>query len=65
MWHSASRLFAIAVFIVLATPLAQAQRSDQQLIVLSAVADRTAQTLTIRGLNFGSPFPRSGVKSSR
>ncbi|MBA3641711.1 MAG: collagen-like protein [Acidobacteria bacterium] len=57
MWHSASRLFAIAVFVVCATPLAEAQRSDQQLIVLSAVADRTSQTLTIRGMNFGSSVP--------
>lgn len=57
MWHSASRLFAIAVFVVCTTPLAEAQRSDQQLIVLSAVADRTSQTLTIRGMNFGSSVP--------
>lgn len=57
MWHSASRLFAIAVFVVCATPRAEAQRSDQQLIVLSAVADRTSRTLTIRGMNFGSSVP--------
>ena len=61
MWHSASRLLAIAVFVVAATSLTEAQpggqRSDQQLVILSAISDRTSETLTIRGLNFGTATP--------
>lgn len=57
MWHSASRLFAIAIFVICATPLAEAQRSDQQVIILSAVADRANERLTIRGVNFGATAP--------
>ena len=57
MWHSANRLLATAVLIVCATPLAHAERNEPQLIILSAVADRASETLTIRGLNFGSTTP--------
>lgn len=61
MWHSASRLFAIAVFVVAATTLTEAQpqgqRSDQQLVILSAVTNRASETLTIRGMNFGAVAP--------
>lgn len=57
MWHSASRLFAIAIFVICATPLVEAQRSDQQLIILSAVADRPNERLTIRGMNLGVSAP--------
>ena len=57
MWHFASRLFAIAILIVCATPLVEAQRADQQLVILSAVVDRASETLTIRGVNLGSTAP--------
>ena len=62
--------FTAVVFVLLGTALAQAQKkesdtltisnSQQQVIVLNTVVDRVNQTLTIRGLSFGSPAPQSG-----
>ena len=58
MWHSACRLFAIAVLIVCATT-AGTRRSavTSSWSFLSAVADRASETLTIRGVNFGRRHP--------
>ena len=60
--------FTAVVFVLLGTALAQAQKkesdtltisnSQQQVVVLNTVVDRVNQTLTIRGLSFGSPAPQ-------
>jgi hypothetical protein len=60
--------FTAVVFVLLGPALAQAQKKDsdtltisnsqQQVVVLNTVVDRVNQTLTIRGLSFGSPAPQ-------
>jgi hypothetical protein len=56
------------VFVLVGTALAQAQKnqsdtltvsnSKEQVVVLNTVVDRVNQTLTVRGLSFGSPAPQ-------
>jgi len=60
--------FTAVVFVLMGTALAQAQKnqsdtltvsnSKEQVVVLNTVVDRVNQTLTIRGLSFGSPAPQ-------
>jgi hypothetical protein len=60
--------FTAVVFVIMGTALAQAQKnqsdtltvsnSKEQVVVLNTVVDRVNQTLTIRGLSFGSPAPQ-------
>ena len=60
--------FTAVVFVLMGTALAQAQKnqsdaltvsnSKDQVVVLNTVIDRVNQTLTIRGLSFGSPAPQ-------
>lgn len=57
MRHSASRLFAIAVFVICATGDTDAQRAERQLVVSSTLVNRASETVTIRGANFGSSAP--------
>lgn len=57
MRHTASRLFVVCLLVVGATVVAEAQRTDRQLVILSASVNRTSETLTIRGVNFGSATP--------
>lgn len=57
MRHTASRLFVVAVFVLCANVLAEAQRSERRVLILSTAVDRTSETLTIRGVNFGPATP--------
>jgi len=60
--------FTAVVFVLMGTAFAQAQKnqsdtltvsnSKEQVVVLNTVVDRVNQTLTIRGLSFGSSAPQ-------